>query len=437
MRGEEVMKKKQSIHWFFGFVSLLFTLGSISIGGAEESILSKFHPYVGVQEEYNDNILLTNKNKIDDFITTAMAGLRFSALSEKNYGADLNVAGGFVDYAKHHDFSYFNPFGNLNAWYTAPPPLTFRIRDYLMSSDAGREQEYAVSAQPNQFLLSTQRGVHAVYVRNVVEPSVDYQFAQDGTISLLYRNNIYRNEKSSLFEDSMENTISPRLTYWFDIRNGIVLEHLLTFGEFERSPDFVSNLTRARYTYRFNPMTSIFGVYSYQRLDSKSPGISYDVHNPSLGIEHKFSPTLTGTAQAGYFWQFPDQGSKTEGLFYMLSLAKSAERTTYTLSFQGGYTEDYFTAQNLGFAKYYRTYGTISHRLTEKLTVGVTGSMERPTFSSSGEKDWIWGIWGTASYPVLRWLSLSLRVGHIEDHSNVNGSNYSQYRAILYATAAL
>ena len=103
-----------------------------------------------------------------------------------------------------------------------------------------REQVYTANAPPSQFLLSTQRGEHGIYIRNVVEPSVDYQFAKDGTISVVYRNNIYRNLKH-LFEDSMENTINPKLTYWFDIRNGIALEYILTFGEFERSPDLVSN----------------------------------------------------------------------------------------------------------------------------------------------------------------------------------------------------
>jgi hypothetical protein len=432
------MKKRQSIGWVFGFVSLLSILGSPSIGGAEsESILSKFHPYITVQEEYNDNILLSNRNKIEDFITTVNVGLRVSALSEKNYGIDLDMAAGFVYYAKRHFldyYYYFSPLGRLNAWYAVTPTLTFRVGDYLTQSYTAREQLYTANAPPNQFLLSTQRGEHGIYFRNVFEPSVDYQFAKDGTISLLYRDNIYHNE-SHLFEHSMENTINPKLTYWFDIRNGIALEYILTSGQFERSPDLLSNGARARYTYRFNPMTSIFGEYFYQKDDFKSPGIDYNVHNPSLGIEHKFNPTLTGTAQVGYFWQIPDQGSRTEGPSYNLSLIKSAKRTTYTLSFQGGYTEDYFTAENRGFAKYYRTYGTVSHQLTEKLSVGVTGSIERPTFSN-GQKDWIWGIWGNASYQLLRWLSLSLQVAHIEDHSNIGDLNYSQYRAIFSATAA-
>jgi hypothetical protein len=435
------MKKRQSIAWVYWFVSLLFILGGPSIGGAEsESILSKFHPYITVQEEYNDNILLTNRNKIDDLNTIVSVGLNLSAfaLEKKNYGIDLNFSGGFNFYEKHHDFNYFSPSGTLNAWYAMGPRLTFRVWDYLIRSDAVREQvytTYALSTQflPNQFLLSTERGQHAIYVRNVVAPSVEYQFAKDSTISVFYRNNIYRNQNSQ-FEDSTENTINPRLTYWFNIRNGVSLDYFLTFGDYQRSPDQLGQGVTPRYTHRFNPQTSIFGEYRFERQHFESPGIDYDVHNPSLGIEYKFSQTLTGTAQGGYFWQVTDQGPKTRGPSYNLSLTKSAKRTTYTLSFQGGYTEDYFTAENRGFAKYYRTYGTISHQLIEKLSVGVTGSMERPTFSN-GQKDWIWGIWGNTSYQLLKWLSLSLQVGHIEDHSNIDDLNYSQYRAIFGATA--
>ena len=130
----------------------------------------------------------------------------------------------------------------------------------------------------------------------------------------------------------------------------------------------------------------------------------------------------------------PDQGSKKQGPSINLSLSKSAKRTTYTLAFQGGYTEDYFSAQNRGFAKHYRVYGTIGHQLTEKLTVGVTGSMERPTFSN-GQKDWIWGVWGNASYNLFKWLVLSANGSHVEDHSNIDADSYSEYRGILKVTA--
>jgi len=429
------MDKPKRISWINGLAFTLFFMGVPSLVYADINyILSKCHPYVTVEEEYNSNIFLSNnKNKIDDFITTASVGLRFSALEERRYGVDFDFRAGGVFYAKEHQFSYFDPSGSLNAWYAATPRLTFRVRDYLIRSDAARESVYTANAPPNQFLLSTTRGEQAIYLRNVVEPALEYRFGQENLLSVLYRNNVYNNQNPQ-FEDSMENTINPKLTYWFDIRNGVSLDYYFTYNSYQLSPDQFINAVTPRYTHRFNPRTSIFGEFHFEWQNFKSPGIDYYVYNPSLGMEYRFSPTLIGTAQAGYFWQTPEEGSRTSAPSLNLSLTKSEERTTYSLSFQGGYTEDYITAENRGFSKYYRMYGTITHRLTEKLTVGVTGSMERATFSND-QKDWIWGISGNASYALLRWLSLSLQVEHHGDNSNISDLDYAQYRGIFRITA--
>jgi hypothetical protein len=121
-----------------------------------------------------------------------------------------------------------------------------------------------------------------------------------------------------------------------------------------------------RYTYRFNPRTLIFGRYAYSSLNYDSPAIDYDIHRPSLGISHSFSSTLRGSAQAGYYWQNPERGTSAHGPYFDISLLQRADKTTYTISFQGGYAEDYFTAENLGFTKYYRGIGRIGHqRLAE------------------------------------------------------------------------
>jgi hypothetical protein len=327
------------------------------------------------------------------------------------------------------------------------PSLTFRLRDYFIRSDAARENVYNSNVQydaqgqfigntqPDQYLLSTISGVQAIYFRNVVEPSLEYRFGRENLLSILYRNNIYRNQ-SRLYEDSMENTLNPRLTYWFDINNGVSLDYYLTLNTYQVSPDQLVNGVTPRYTYRFNPRTSIFGEFHFEYQDFKSPGINYYVYNPSVGIQYQFSPTLSGTAQVGYFWQVPVRGDGEQGPTFNLNLSKKTEKTTYTLSFVGGYTEDYGTAQNLGFTQTYTLYGTISHRLMEKLTVGLNGSVQRAIYSNN-QKDWISEISGTASYQLLRWLSLSLQLGYIGDNSNKNNLDYTQYRAILSVTARL
>jgi hypothetical protein len=428
------MKKGRNWAWIMGIVSFLLLLKTPLIYAWElKDFLSPFHLSVTVQEEYNSNIYLTNSNREHDFITNVSTGLTFSK-AEKNYGIDLNFQLGYVFYAEHHDLNFLSigP-STFNAWYALAPRLTFRIRDYITRSDEGKEGLYSGSAQQDQFLLSTVQGQKAIYIRNVVEPSIDYQFGKENHFSVLYRNNIYRNQNSQ-FEDSMENTINPKLTYWFDIHNGVTLDYYLTQGTYKRSPDQLINAVTPRYTYRFNPRTSIFGDFHFEWQDFKSPGVDYYVYHPSLGIQYQFSPTLSGTAQVGYFWEIPVQGGKTQGPSFNLSLAKSAEKTTYTLSFVGGYTEDYITAQNLGFTKTYAGYGTIKHQLTQRTSVGLTGSLAREEYSSD-RKDWVWGIWGNASYLILKWLTGSLEVSYREDHSNIKINSYRDYRGILKLTA--
>jgi len=427
------MKKGRNWVWIMGIVLMLLLLETPLIYGWElKDFLSPFHLSVTVGEEYNSNIYSTNKNTKDDFITNVSTGLTYSKV-DKNYGIDLNFGMGYVFYAEHHDLNFFNISpSTFNAWYALAQNLTFRITDYITRSDAAKENIYNASG-PNQFYLSTQRGKPAIYIRNVVQPSIDYQFGKENLFSVLYRNNIYNNQNPR-FEDSMQNAINPKLTYWFDIHNGISLDYYLALDTYQRSPDQLINGVTPRYTYRFDPRTSIFGEYHFEWQNFKSPGVDYYVHNPSLGIQYQFSPTLSGTAQVGYFWEIPVQGGKTQGPSFNLSLTKNTEKTTYALSFAGGYTEDYITAQNLGFTKTYAVYGTINHKLTQKMSVGLTGSLARDEYSSD-QKDWVWGIWGNASYLILKWLSGSLQISYTEDHSNIKIQSYRDIRGSLNLAA--
>ena len=458
MKGD-TMKSKTMVKamrraWLRWILCALFFIAIPSFVHADISdMLSNFYPYITAEEEYSTNILLSpHVYKLDDWITTVIPGLKYSKLQTGAYGMDLDVSGGYTYYAKNHDFSYWSPKGRLNAWYAITPRLTFRVRDYLVRSDAARENryqnlydvdnQYIGEAEPYQYLLSTQRGIHAIYIRNVVEPSVTYRFGRENLISLLYRNNIYKNRRDDLFENSTENTINPKIEYWFDIRNGITLEGLLTYGNFygnlDVTEDLVSYEGRGRYTHRFNPKLSIFGEYNYIRDDFDEPGVDYYIHKPSLGIEYKFSPTLTGMALGGYYWEIPveeEEGTKAKGPHFLLSLIQRGRNTTYTLIGEGGYIREYFTSENLGFNKYYRAYMSINHKLTERMSVRAIGSMERPKYSN-GRKDWIWNVRVGPSYMLFRWLTVALEGGHREAHSNVDGVGYSEYSGLLRITVA-
>jgi uncharacterized protein (PEP-CTERM system associated) len=110
-------------------------------------------------------------------------------------------------------------------------------------------------------------------------------------------------------------------------------------------------------------------------------------------------------------------------------------RTTYILSLQGGYTEDFFTSQNLGFTRYHRLTGSLRHMLERRLSIGCLGSVEYAKYDAGNREDTIWGIGGNASYMPLKWLTLSLEVTHRDRQSNNDFYDYKENRAMFTITA--
>ncbi len=448
MKSEKIIraKRKAWVSWML-LTLLFFGIPFLALADVEDisDVPLKFYPYITAGEEYNNNILLSpNGFKKADYITAVNPGVRFLGLESRTYGLDLDFSGGYTYYAKNHDLSYWNAAGKLNSWYALTPRLTFGLRDYLVRSDQARENvyqgQYNVQGQyigntlPDQYLVSTIKDIQAIYFRNVVTPFMNYRFGRENLLSVSYENNIYRNE-NPLFEDSMGNTLNPKLTYWFDIRNGVSLNYYVTLNTYQTSPNQLINSVTPRYIYRLNPRASIFGEYHFEYQDFASPGVDYYVQNPSLGIQYQFSPTLVGIAQGGYFWQVPKRGSNSQNPSFNVSLTQTLQKTQYTLALKGGYTEDYVSSQNLGFVQTYGAYGTIQHWLTERLSIGLTGSMYRYLYPPPNpRRDWVWVASGGLSYSLFQWLDLSLVASYIGDNSNISVNNYTQFRGMFTIT---
>ncbi len=394
-------------------------------------IMRELHPSVTIQEEYNDNINLTHRNRKEDFITTLSPGLKYST-SRVTYGIDLDYRAGFVFYAKEDENNYISHNGNLNLWIKTSPELTFRVRDYLIRSDEIREREYVPGAIEGQYILGrTTRRVP--YIRNIFEPSMEYKFGEENLVSLLYRNNIYDIE-SKQFRDSREDSINPALSYWFNVKNGILLEYQFTLGQFQRSPDLLGHMASGRYIYRFDPRTSMFVEHTFFSRNFESPNTDYLIHRPTIGIDHAFTPTMRGRGQIGYFFYDPERGSKKEGLFYNINFSKTAEKTVYSISFNGGYTEDYFSAENIGFTRYHRILGNITQMVWENFKVELLGSAERAKYMGN-RVDNIWSVKAIGSYILLKWLTVSLEFSHRENHSKIDQYDYSEYRGLFKISA--
>ncbi|MEN6321032.1 MAG: outer membrane beta-barrel protein [Syntrophaceae bacterium] len=417
------------------FIITLCLFLSVSVYAADGTMEPGFHPYISVTEEYNDNINLTYKDKKDDYITTVSPGLKYINMDAKS-GIDLDYNLGFVYYGKETDNKYISHNGSLNAKYLTSEHFNFYLKDSFIRSDEQREQEYFTTTEENKYVLST-RKERTIYLRNVVAPTVEYQFGKEDRIGINYRNNIYRTQ-SETSENSQEDYINPFFDYWFNQENGIHLEYGYTMGEFERSSDMTSHMANGRYTHRFNPKFSVFTGYTFTRRhfdNTTNIDNDYDIHEPFLGLSYAFSPTLNASAQVGYFWKEMETGTKTDGVSYMASIANRDVRTTFILSLQGGYNEDYFTSENLGFNRYHRLTGSVTHFLEKRTSIGFAGNVERAEYTAEDRNDWIWGVVGTLSHTPLKWLTLALEISHRELNSNIETNDYKENRGIIKITA--
>lgn len=423
--------------WCYALCAFLLMLLFVTIKPAAADLqeyLSQFHPYITIQEKYDDNIYLTRDNVQSDFITTITPGLRYVARGQ-NYKFDLGFEMGLNYYTTDSSNNYINYSGRLNSHYILGPRWTFTLDDNVIRSRNNLQSYTVVTPTGDQNFTSSNTG-QILYFRNVFQPSVKYKFGRENSLTLNYLNMVYREDEGNA-NNSMENSVTPRLLYWFDIRNGIALDYTLNKGDFDSQtqPNWLQNKLVGRYLYRFNPRTDVFGEYSYLTMDFESPGIDYAVHSQSAGINHSFGPNLRGTAQLGWFRQIVDTGPALSGPIYNFSITQQGQRTSYTLAFEGGYQEQYFTSDNLGISFYNRIRGTINHRFQQKVNLGLAVNFGREDYQNPDRIDYVYSVTGNLSYQLFRWLTASLEAGNYGRDSDLESNTYRNNRVMLIIKA--
>ena len=402
-------------------------------------VLKKFKPRISLVEEYNSNIFLSSTNPKEDFITTVSPGLSFVATEDPQaqFGLTLDYELGLVYYARNSDRDYVSHTGTVNTWYSFGNRWTLRLWDSYTRSQDPVERFVTVQTSPGIYYPGTQKG-RFTYERNILEPSLTYQFGREDLLEVIYRNNYY-NTQNPEGDDSAGNNVTPRLTYWFNVNHGIILEYMFQSVDYQLLPDLNSGQRgRVRYTYRFDPKTSIFGQYIYDNLDYDSPGNDYYVNNPSVGIAHSFTPTLTSRLQVGYFWRNPVSGKSVDGPTFDAGISQRTPRLTLDLTAQGGYSYDFFSADPLGFTKYYRGIVYVSYRWAERLSSSLTGTLEWDEFpDQAGREDLFSRVEaGLFTYQPWRWFTVSLSGSYGRRDSNLDGFDYDEWRAFLRLTAS-
>lgn len=425
------MSIKQHIHLKIIILTILFISSSSPVYGSIKEIISNFHPYITIEEEYIDNLYLAPDDEQEDFITTLYPGINFS-ISEIDYAVDMDYRVGVVNYANETDNNYISHTGTLNTNLHLSDRTIFRLRDYIIRSQEPFENDYAGPEQSDQYPASIMRQ-RSTYTRNVFEPSMEYSFGPEDLLSLNYRNNIYRIQGDPL-KDSEENFLSAGLAFWFNIKNGINIVCNYSTEDFRDSSDIIIHGANGCYTYRFGPASLMFIEYSYMNRDFKTSSDGYDINSVSSGVEKSLTEGVKVSLSAGYFSQNPKQGQAVSGGTYNVMVDGHFENISCAISLNGGYDEDYISSENLGFSRYHQANAQISYQLLETLTTGISGFFKRSDFDPD-RKDKAWQLGWNLSYRLFIWAKISLDISHRENDSNDDIIDYRENKGILRLTA--
>ncbi len=408
------------------YIPLAFVLLVLPIQASYAQTHMDLTPSLSITEEYDDNIYLTNKNKISSYITMASPSLDFSLLSQHTQLV-LEYTPTFVRYSEDNEDSTTRHSGILTFVRDLSEHFRFNLSNtYVKSDDPLEETEEILGARDSR----------NTYQRNTGNVSFSYLFGPQNSLTVGYQNTSLKNEDDDEDDGRAERSYAS-LTYQINIKNRLELEYEYTREDFWRehaspsapaSDDFYGHRPTIRYIYNFAPHTS--GILGYNFTTRNFEGVEedYKVHDSSIGFEHAFSPSHSISAGAGYFIQKNDFSSDESGLTYDLSISRQFEHGNINIGGSGGWDETTLQANATRFTRYWSTNVSAEYQILEPLSAFAIGSFRHDKEDEPNRKydiiDWNCGL----RWTFLRWFSLSLDYTYAERNDDISAESYTDNR---------
>jgi len=241
-------------------------------------------------------------------------------------------------------------------------------------------------------------------------------------------------------DDSITQTPFTNLTYWFDVKNGVVLSYRYTRADFSRDDeslagdDYEGQAAGIRYNRRFSSRTSGFIGYDFTNRNFEGLSENYEVHDGSVGFEHAFSPDVSLSLAGGYFTQRRERSNDEDGYTYNASLVKTFERGNISIGGSGGWYENFLEVERRGFTRYWSASANIDYQLQENLNSYAGGVYRKERDSQSQDRE-IWRGNIGLGWSFLRYFTLSLDYVFADRRDDDPTLNYRDNRITLRITA--
>jgi hypothetical protein len=393
------------------------------------------HPDISVQEQFDDNINLTTTNRLADLITTVSPGAQL-LVDSKTGLLDFTYHMNATFFAWNPNLNYLGHDAKLDMRQAIVRGVTFRLRDNFVRSNEPRETALPPELPPDagpvppEYLIGT-RQQRSLYIRNTVNPSLEWQYGKDDFLRLGYRDEIYRQDVDKT-SDSTRDTFSLGWDHWFVPQYGLIFTLDYQRTHYVSGSDYDGQDGLLIFKRRLTPHTTVFIQGGFTNRVYEDPTQDYYAIKGSVGVEHAFSPMLSGKLRAGYFYQFPEVGVAEGAPDGEASLNLRWQQLTASAYARIGYTESALDSENLGFGKYWTIGAAAQYQATRMISLSLDGSLNHYEFPDEIRDTWQVKL-GASATLFEKWLTGTLDLFHQEQTGG--GTPYSDNRVTLRLTA--
>jgi hypothetical protein len=379
------------------FAVILVAAGAASAQGNIELGPFRILPSLELSGEYDDNILLTPNDEIDDFIWIISPGLAIE-LPSRRYAARLGYRADILRYTENDDLDtvHHTILGDLRINFAGG--LGLRLSDQFYITD-----EFGGFPVPEL----TQR---IERTENTLMAGGDYTVRERYTIDLSYK--------------------------WF-----LVDYDESQFDDLDRQDHVVAAIL----FYRIMPKTSILGEANYQWIryetDAAARFKDSDGWRIKAGVRGDFTAKTTGILKVGWEWKdYKDPGQGDwDGLILEGEVIWKYREPSELRLFAGranleSLTDDIDVRRN----NYYITnYGGVElrHFLTSRVILrarGLVGVNDYPDPAAVGQtderEDFFYEVGLGVRYQIRTWLAVEAGYQHLVRDSNFNAFDYTDNR---------
>jgi len=417
---------------FFVAACTLFLTTSITF-----AYQATFIPRISVNEEYTDNVFLTDKNKEHDYITTISPGFTAQILG-KNSGAEISYDAGYSMYDEYDKYDGWRHDARFSGWVDMAKNTRLEVSDsFLYTEDPLTDSDIAMSraTDPDVLIDSTIRRSRQTYYTNTAGINLIHQFGRADSFNIGFIHSFLENDDSD-YEDNERYNPYAGLTFWFAPEWGLNMNGSYTKGEFDDSDDLDGWYGSARLIKRFSRHLDGFVQYAHTAVEYDGNSEDFQVYNPSAGFIYALSSDTSLSFEMGYAVLDGEDSDSESAASGIGTLTKIFKRGSIHLTGSSGYEGSYFGAEGLGIAEFYELGGSVTYQLTRHLSGNVFGSYRDNDYveSTDDREDKITRAGLGLEMQALEWMSLGLNYAYRTVDSTVDSEEYDENRVLFRIT---